>query len=853
MRTNATLSDGERRRLLMLVQKCRAAARSHSYSQGSKQPQFFPSRRAGLLAALAFLPAFAAQAVVIQGRVIDPLGKGLQGARVQLVENGAVVAVAYAGQDGTYEIRSGDAGRFTLLGSAGGFLPGIGQDFYGGATEVIAQDVVLSTTTVQQQVSVTATGLPTPLQQLTAPVTIITGRDLSTRFGVVDELRQSPGVNVVQTGQAGGVTSLFVRGGPSDGNKVLIDGVSAEDVGGGFNYGTVASTGIATIELYRDPNSALYGTDSQTGVVSFVTPRGTTARPLLTYSGDAGTLHTWRNEVTAGGTLRKLDYFAAYSRFDTSNALPNDRYHNSTAAANFGYDLFKGATLRATVNDAVSAEGLPNAHDFYETTQNAKEGDQNLVGNLAFDYRTESDWHNLVRYGITRNREQANYFGNPGTLTTINNPVYGPYPAYVGNVATLRGANGYATTGQAQFFSTNYNQNSNRDELYYQSDYVFPKRIAALFGFRYNNERGSYLEPAFGVAERLQRTNYEWNLEFQGDILHRVFYSFGGSLQKNHLYGYAGEPRLGLAWDAVRPGPGKFRGTKLRANLATGVQEPSLATEFNSLYTQLTAAGDTADLALFQVGKLGPQRSRSADVGMDQSILGQTLKISLDYFHSQFSHQLENVASADLEHYFSFAPTDQNLFLYGAELNSLAYRAQGAEFTLEWQLKHGFFVRGGYTYLDAVVSQSFASDAAAAQQGTPTVNPLLPGIAIGASSPLVGARPFRRPPHTGFFTVDYNRKKLNLMLKGALASRADDSTFLGGLDLTAGNTLLLPNRDLDFGYVKLDLGGTYALRRNVMIFTQLDNLLNDQHIGPIGYPGLPFTVRAGVKLRLGGE
>ena len=67
------------------------------------------------------------------------------------------------------------------------------------------------------------------------------------------------------------------------------------------------------------------------------------------------------------------------------------------------------------------------------------------------------------------------------------------------------------------------------------------------------------------------------------------------------------------------------------------------------------------------------------------------------------------------------------------------------------------------------------------------------------------------------------------------------------------NSLLLPNRDLDFGYLKLDLDCTYAVRHNITVFTQLDNLLNNQHIGPIGYPGLPFTVRGGLKVRLGGD
>ena len=88
---------------------------------------------------------------------------------------------------------------------------------------------------------------------------------------------------------------------------------------------------------------------------------------------------------------------------------------------------------------------------------------------------------------------------------------------------------------------------------------------------------------------------------------------------------------------------------------------------------------------------------------------------------------------------------------------------------------------------------------------------------------------------------------------GAIASRSDDSTYLEYEDLNGGNTLLLPNRNLDFGYVKLDLGFTYALKHGFTYFAQFDNLMNNQHIGPIGYPGLPFTFRTGLKLQLGGR
>ncbi len=139
----------------------------------------------------------------------------------------------------------------------------------------MTQDVVLETGSVHEEVTVTATGLPTPVPQTSAAVTLIPESELATTVGVVDALRQSPGVDVVQTGQAGGVTSLFVRGGNSTANEVMIDGIPADDVGGTFDFGTVASTGLAGLEVYRGPNSALYGTDAGASVVSLETPRGT--------------------------------------------------------------------------------------------------------------------------------------------------------------------------------------------------------------------------------------------------------------------------------------------------------------------------------------------------------------------------------------------------------------------------------------------------------------------------------------------------------------------------------------------------------------------------------------------------
>ncbi len=185
---------------------------------------------------------------------------------------------------------------------------------------------------------------------------------------------------------------------------------------------------------------------------------------------------------------------------------------------------------------------------------------------------------------------------------------------------------------------------------------------------------------------------------------------------------------------------------------------------------------------------------------------------------------------------------------HGLAVNTEAFRAQGVESDVESGIGRNLFLRGGYTYLDAVVQRSFDSDnQTLIGIGPPTYN----GIPIGAISPLVGARPFRRAQNTGFFTATYAARRFTGVFTSAFAGRTDDSTYLEYADAFGGNSLLLPNRNLDYGYAKLDLGGSFQLFKWMDIYAQAENLLDNRHIAPIGYPSLPFNVRTGLRLRWG--
>ena len=809
------------------------------------------------LCGLLLTAAVPARAVVVRGVVRDGQGRVIPGARVQLILGQRTASYAITGNDGSFEIRDGDSGRFLLLTSAYSFAPQIGENFYGGRTAVVLQDVVLSPTEVRTEVSVVATNLQTPLEQVTSPVGMIARDALLPRVDVVDALRMMPGVTVVRQGQWGGVGSLFVQGGGSDATKVRIDGVTATDVGGAFDFGTVSSTGFAGpeagtgVEVYRGANSASAGTDALAGAMEMRTARGSELKPVLNYSGDAGNLHTYRNEAIVSGAHGPLDYLAGFSRFESSNALPNDEFHSITAVGNAGVALPANTVARVTVRNADSVSGLPDAYDFHGIAASARQADQDIYGAGSLENTLARwGWHNLVQYGIGRKREQAESFAPVGEAvdTTAGGLTF---RTYYGLPVLIRGANGYSVTGQAPFYPPSGDRVSNRDELYFQSDATV-KHVALVFGFRYTDERGRFA--ATGVNEVLQRRNYDYSLGLQGTVKGRLAYSVAGAVEKNHLFGVKGTPRFGLGYQLVRPGVRAWRGTRLRASAATGVQEPSLSVEYASLYRQLLASGNEAAIAQYGVTPATALRSRSLQFGLDQNVLGQALVLHAGVFHTQFSHQFDFVDAGTLQALFGFDTASAGAVeaFGGAELNSLAYLAQGVEAEADFQPRQRLLVRAGYTYLATRVEQSFSSDAAAATSGAAIVNPGLPSVPIGATSPLVGGRVFRRPPHAAFVRASYVGEKYGAVVEAAAESRADDSTFLSYADRNGGNTLLLPNRDLDFGFVKVDLALTYQAGKRTTVFVQGENLANDQHIGPIGYPGLPLTVRAGLKWRIGG-
>ncbi len=123
-------------------------------------------------------------------------------------------------------------------------------------------------------VVVTATRTATTIDRALADVTVIDAQAIrdAGAAGLPELLRSAGGVEISQTGGAGSVSGLFVRGTRNSQSIVLVDGIRIESpLGGGGIPEHLPLSAIDRIEVVRGPASALYGSGAIGGVVQVFT------------------------------------------------------------------------------------------------------------------------------------------------------------------------------------------------------------------------------------------------------------------------------------------------------------------------------------------------------------------------------------------------------------------------------------------------------------------------------------------------------------------------------------------------------------------------------------------------------
>jgi vitamin B12 transporter len=453
-----------------------------------------------------------------------------------------------------------------------------------------AQDAVRSTSTDQEEtaeaepVVVSATRFDIPLDQSPATVSVITSEDLEQKQieRVSDSLREVPGLSVVQTGTAGQLTSVFMRGLPSQDMQVLLNGIPInQGLAGQFDFANLMTDDIDRIEVVRGPQSTLYGPRALAGVIQIFTKQGT-GTPGVTVSAEGGSYDTFREWAQSDGKIGDFDYSVGASRLDTDNARPNNNYRNTAAITDIGWSPNDQLRIGSLFTYSVSDTGNPNTIfdprpiDHFLT-------EKWLIG-PHIDWKATDWWEHKFIFSYDHERQ-------------INDP----------------NEDGFVGPTRALF---------ERTQIDYQNDLRPTSWLTLTSGFFYSRVNAGQERPfvlqTFGPQPTFISDHTQEMAGFlQATVtpIHNLIFVAGGRLDHFNQFGDVWTYRVASSYKIDKTD------TTLHSSVATGFSPPS-----------------SQDKIFGNNFGLNPEKDFGWDIGFEQRLWNKRVTVGATYFHNDLSN-----------------------------------------------------------------------------------------------------------------------------------------------------------------------------------------------------------------------
>jgi len=129
----------------------------------------------------------------------------------------------------------------------------------------------------EKTVVITATRTPQTADATLASMTVITRADIERQQvrSIQDLFRGLPGISISNSGGAGKLTDVFIRGTESDQVLVMINNIKVGSATSGTTaFENIPIDQIERIEIVRGPRSSLYGSEAIGGVIHIFTRKG---------------------------------------------------------------------------------------------------------------------------------------------------------------------------------------------------------------------------------------------------------------------------------------------------------------------------------------------------------------------------------------------------------------------------------------------------------------------------------------------------------------------------------------------------------------------------------------------------
>jgi outer membrane cobalamin receptor len=565
-----------------------------------------------LASLLLFAPfAFAAD---LQVKVVDPQGAVVAGARVTAyVQNSnSTAAVAETHGDGLALLNGLANSAYRVRVLAAGFSP---AEANANVPSTEALTIQLAVASAAETVVVSAERTPLPTDETGANTSALDAQALTAMQPVAasDALRFLPGAILSDNGRRGGLASLFVRGGDSRYNKVIVDGVTVNDPGGTLDFGVVSMSQVDRLEFVRGAESTLYGSDAMTSVVQTWTRTGSTRTPELRFGADGGTFQTAHGYASGAGALGRVDYNLFGDQFNTAGQGPNDNYSNSLQGANIGIVLHPRALFRLRTRHSNERTGVQSFWNFNgqpllppDLDERARQN--NFLASADLAITGPSRWqHRLTGFEYHHRRLNVDTVQEPGRVS----PAFGNFDFPFSDFANI-----------------------NRAGFDYQGEYDERSWARSTVGYQFEDENGFVGDLTSPPLSHGLRRNHAVYGE-QVLTWSRVSLVGGVRYVHNETFGNKAVPRVAASVVALKGGQ-VFSGTRLRFSYATGIKEPRLEESFG-----------IGGFGIIPNPGLKAEESRSFEAGLQQSLFGGKGWMGATYFNNLFTNQIA----------FSFDPT----------------------------------------------------------------------------------------------------------------------------------------------------------------------------------------------------
>lgn len=519
--------------------------------------------------------------------------------------------------------------------------------------------------TIHETVVVTATGHEIPESKVGASITVLDRRDIEQRHALstIDLLRTIPGVVAVRSGGVGNLTGVFVRGGESTYNKVLLDGMPLNEPGGAFNFASLSPENIERIEVLRGAHSALFGSDAMASVIQLFTARPDPGRPQLSLTADAGNYNTTHVAAGAGARTTAIEYSVFGSRLQTDNREPNNRNTTSTVSGSATRWLKSGASARFLGRGEFGRAGTPGTTAFGRPDMDA-----------FFRHRdgsVQGGWNQPLG---SRVAQQTSYSFIITTYRSTNLIADPPFTPAFGDLVSAFPSSDFLYDSETEL---------QRHHIEYRVDAEVTPNQTLTAAFTYDGERGFLTDHRSSAApQRPERNNTGTTVQYEatGD---RVSLVGGIRFENNGSFGFYAAPRVAASWIASA-GTDAVGATRLRGSVGRGIKEPLF---FQSYSPSPSFLGNP---------DLKPERSRGFDVGIEQRFARDRAEVEATYFANHFDDLI------------SLGPFDPVTFNARYE-NIGETRASGVELAGTAIVMGSLRVGGGYTLLDSKVIRSISS------------------------------------------------------------------------------------------------------------------------------------------------